>query len=174
MPTPAFFDMSCHCHRPIATSLLPSQMLLLCSHQRGRTCCTYLLGSVLLQYDSKHHLFSLLVTTISYVTNITGELSSMLLLPSCPVTVASCCCSLFYRSSSDPPSSQVNTSSRMVTFILHMAWHKSGPLIRSRGRSWSEETQSHLTEEYLGLHSEDPCKGAEAGNPSWFPDTRTL
>lgn len=126
-----------------------SQGLLLCSCWRSRTCSTrhnVLLGSVLLQCDPQHHLSSPLVTTITYVIGITGELTSTLLLLLLLVNTASCCCSLFYKVSSDLLSTQLSTSSSMITFVLCTAQHKLVLLIRSRGEMWSEETQSHLSE----------------------------
>ena len=154
-----------------------SQRLLLCNCRRGRTrspCLYTLLGSILLQYDPQHHLSSLLVATVTYVIDITGELTSTLLLPSCLVNVASCCCSLFYKVSSDLLSTQVSTRSSTMIFVLCTAQHKSVLLVRSRGESWSEEMPSHLSEKHPGLRSEDQGEGAGAGNPSWFPDTLSL
>lgn len=116
----------------------------------------------------------LLVTTITCVIDITGELTSMLLLSSCPVNMASCWCLLFYKVSSDLLSTQLSTRSSIMTSMLCMAWDKSVLLVRSRVESWSEETQSHLSEKYLGLCSEDQREGAWTGNPSWFPDTLSL
>lgn len=68
-----------------------SQRLLLCSCWQARSCSTclsILLGSVLLQYDPQHHPSSLLVTTTTYVIDITGELTPTLLQPSCLVSMA--------------------------------------------------------------------------------------
>lgn len=49
-----------------------------------------------------------------------------------------------------------------------MAQNKSALLLRSRRESWSQEAQSQLPEEHLGLHSEGQHNPAGPGNPFWF------
>jgi len=162
---------------PLLPASCQSWRLLLRSCRRGRTGSTLLyilLGSGLLQYDPQHHPSSLLVATITCVIDLTGELTSTLLLPSCLVDVASCCCWLFYKVSSDLLGASVSTRSSTMTFMLRTVQHKSVLLLRSRGESWSEEMQSHLSEKDPSLRSEDRGKGAGAGHPSWFPATLSL
>lgn len=159
-------------HQLLPTSC-QSPRLLLCSCWRSRTCSTrlyVLLGSVLLQYDPQHHFSSPLITTITYVIGITGELTSTLLLL---VNTVSCCCSLFYKVSSDLLSTQVSTSSSMITFVLRTAQHKLVLLIRSRGESWSEETQSHLRI-MSGFAHWGPTQRCRGWQPLLGPDTLSL